>query len=434
MGFQHEQQHMSAEEREALQLERLRETAARCYENIPFYKKAFDEAGFDPYAIESLADLQKAPFTMKQDMRDAYPFDLFAVPQSEVRRIHASSGTTGTATVVGFSEADMAMWGDCFARGIDMAGGGEGSVVQVAYGYGLFTGGLGASEGCRRIGAVELPMSSGNTKRQVKLMKDFGTEVICCTPSYAVLIADTAIEMGEDPREWPVKAGILGAEPWSNEMRKDIEEKMGIKALDIYGLSEVMGPGVAHECWEQDGLHVADDHFLVEVIDPETCEPVPDGEWGELVFTSLSKECCPLMRYRTRDISRIVPGQCACGRTSVRIDRIAGRTDDMLIIRGVNVFPSQIEEVVVGFEEVVPHYVIELTTEGTLDCVTLKVEALPKYWELTGGQCAGLESNIQKELKDNLLVKVDVHVVEPGSIERSMGKAKRVYDYRVKGE
>ncbi len=434
MGFQDEITHMGAEQLHDLQLERLKATVANCYEHIPFYKRSFDEAGFDPYAVKDLDDLQKAPFSVKQDMRDAYPFGMFARPLDEVRRIHASSGTTGTATVVGYTEHDMAVWGDCFARGIEYAGGGPGTVVQVGYGYGLFTGGLGASEGCRRIGALELPMSSGNTQRQVKLMKDFGSGILACTPSYALHIADTAIEMGEDPSSWPIFAGIFGAEPWSNEMRKDIEEKLGICALDIYGLSEVMGPGVAIECREQNGLHIAEDHFIVEVVDPETDKPVPDGEWGELVFTSLSKDCSPVVRYRSSDISRIIEGECACGRPTKRIDRIAGRTDDMMIIRGVNVFPSQIEQVVVGFTEVAPHYVIELSNDGPLDKATLKIETVPDFPIDEVRKIEDLQKRLQDGLKSELQVKVDVKVVEPKTIERSLGKAKRIVDLREKGE
>ena len=350
MYYQEEIECMPRAELEVLQVERLRWAVKHAYENVPLYKQRFDEAGLDPYSIESLEDIKRFPFIVKQDMRDAYPFGLFAVDRSEVKRLHASSGTTGQATVVGYTENDLKNWGDCFARFLYAADCGPDAVLQVAYGYGLFTGGLGAHQGGERGGLTVLPMSTGNTKRQVRLMKDFDVDVLACTPSYALNIADVAIEEGYKPaEEFKIHAGILGAEPCSEGMRAEIQDKLGIQVYDIYGLSEVMGPGVACECEAQNGLHVCEDHFIIEIVDPRTLEPVPDGQWGEVVMTTLSKECSPLVRYRTRDISRIITGQCECGRTFRRMDRITGRTDDMLILRGVNVFPSQIEEEIVSF-------------------------------------------------------------------------------------
>jgi phenylacetate-CoA ligase len=420
----------------ALQLERLKKTVEDCYANIPFYQKALDEAGIKPTDIQTLADLTKIPFTTKQDMRDAYPFDLFAVPVDDerVQRLHASSGTTGNATVCGYTQRDIDVWGDTFARAIAQVGGSEHSLLQVAYGYGLFTGGLGAHEGGIRMHSTILPMSSGNTRRQVQMMKDFGVDILACTPSYALLIADTAIEMGYNPAEdFKVSGAILGAEPCSEGMRLEIEEKLGVKMVDIYGLSEVMGPGVSCECRHQSGLHVAEDHFIIEILDPDTLEPLPDGAWGEVVFTTLSKECSPLLRYRTRDISRIIPGDCACGRTLRRMDRITGRTDDMLIIRGVNVFPSQFQEVLASFDELTSYYQIILTSKGPLDHVTLKVETVPEFDFDEIRRIEGLQKRINAELKSNLQVSVEVTVAEPKSIERSEGKAKRVIDLREKG-
>lgn len=433
--FQPEIEKMGRTELEALQLERLQKTVTCCYESIPFYQEAFDKMGLDPSAVQTLDDLRRLPFTTKQDMRDAYPFDLFAIPVDDgrVQRLHASSGTTGNATVVGYTQSDIDAWGDTFARAIAQVGGDERSILQVAYGYGLFTGGLGAHEGGIRMHSTILPMSSGNTKRQVQMMHDFGVDILACTPSYALLIADTAIEMGFDPaNDFKVSGAICGAEPCSEGMRRDIERKLGVKMVDIYGLSEVMGPGVSCECRHQSGLHVAEDHFIIEILDPDTLEPVADGEYGEVVFTTLSKECTPLIRYRTRDISRIVPGECACGRTLRRMDRIQGRTDDMLIIRGVNVFPSQFQEVLASFEEVTSYYQIILSNKGPLDHVTLKVETVPEFDFDEIRRIEDLQKRINTELKSNLQVSVEVKVVEPKSIERSEGKARRVIDERVK--
>lgn len=430
MYYQPDIETMSREDLEALQLERLQALVKRVYQKIPFYKESFDKAGVNPEDIKSLVDLTKLPFTVKQDMRDAYPFGLFAVPRKDVVRVHCSSGTTGTATVVGYTQKDLENWGDCFARALYGAGCGPDSTLQIAYGYGLFTGGLGAHNGGERAGCTVLPMSTGNTKRQVRLMKDFDVDCLCCTPSYALNIAEVAQEEGYDIHEFPIHAGILGAEPCSEATRAEIEQKMGIQVYDIYGLSEVMGPGVACECEKQHGLHVCEDQFIIEILDPKTLQPVPDGEWGEVVFTTLCKECSPLVRYRTRDISRILVGECECGRTFRRMDRIAGRTDDMMILRGVNVFPSQIEEEIVSFPEIAPQYQLILTTKGTLDHAELRVETVPEFPFDEIRRLEKLKKDLQKALKENLQIAVDVKIVEPKTIERAEGKAKRIIDMR----
>lgn len=431
MYYQPELETMSREELEKLQLNRLKDLVKRVYEKIPFYKESFDAAGVKPEDIRSLNDITKLPFTIKQDLRDAYPFKMFAVPQSEVVRIHCSSGTTGTATVVGYTKHDLEVWGDCFARFLYAADCDKNATIQIAYGYGLFTGGLGAHTGGETAGCTVLPMSTGNTKRQVRLMHDFNVDCLCCTPSYALNIADVAYEEGFNPADdFKIHSAILGAEPCSEGMRKEIERKLGVRVHDIYGLSEVMGPGVACECEKQNGLHVCEDHFIIEVVDPKTLQPVPDGEWGEVVFTTLSKDCSPLIRYRTRDISRILEGECECSRTFRRMDRIAGRTDDMLIIRGVNVFPSQIEEEIVSFPEIAAQYQLILTTKGTLDHVQLQVETVPEFPFDEVRRLEQLKKDLQKALKDNLQVAVEVKIVEPKTIERSEGKAKRIIDLR----
>ncbi|MEF9841590.1 MAG: phenylacetate--CoA ligase [Raoultibacter sp.] len=435
MYYQPELETMPAPDLRTLQTERLKKLVSYVYDRIPHYKEAFDAAGVKPEDIQSLDDLHKLPFTKKQDLRDAYPFNMFAVSRDEVVRVHCSSGTTGTATVVGYTENDLKNWGDCFGRFIVAAGGSQKSVVQVSYGYGLFTGGLGAHRGVEAVGAVALPMSSGNTKRQVQLMHDFGTDILCCTPSYALLIADTAIEEGYNPaKDFQISAGILGAEPYSEGMRAEIQDKLGITVHDIYGLSEVMGPGVACECECQNGLHVCEDQFIVEIVDPDTLLAVPDGQWGEVVFTTLVKECSPLIRYRTRDISRILTGVCDCGRTFRRIDRIAGRTDDMMIIRGVNVFPSQIEEVIMTFPEITAHYQIVLSNDGPLDHVQLQIETVPEFPFDEIRKLEALKRRLAAELKSNLQVQVEIKIVEPKTIARSEGKAKRIIDLRGEGK
>lgn len=431
MYFQEDIECMPRDQLRVLQLYRMKQTIKRAYDNVPFYRKSFDEAGVSPEDLRSFDDLKRFPFVIKQDMRDAYPFGLFAVPPKEVTRIHASSGTTGQATVVGHTAADLKNWGECFARGIAMVGGNADSTIQVSYGYGLFTGGLGAHQGGEAMGCTVIPTSSGNTKRQIQMMRDLETDILACTPSYALLIADTALEMGLDPaHDFKISAGIFGAEPASENVRQQIREKLGIRYCDVYGLSEIMGPGVAMECSESNGLHLAEDHFFAEIVDPNTLEPVEDGEYGELVITTLTRECCPLVRYRTRDITRIIAEPCACGRTHRKIDRIVGRSDDMLIIRGVNVFPSQIEQVITGFPEIVPHYQIVLTTKGVLDHVQLLVETVPEFSFDEVRKLEELKARLAAELKSNLQVAVEIKLVEPKTIDRSEGKAKRIVDLR----
>ena len=431
MYYQPDIETMPREQLRELQLERMKQSVRHAYDNVAFYQQSFKEAGVTPDDLQTLEDLERLPFVVKQDMRDAYPFGLFAVPQKDVARIHASSGTTGQATVVGHTASDLKNWGDCFARGIAMVGGDENSTIQVSYGYGLFTGGLGAHAGGEAMGCSVIPTSSGNTRRQVQMMKDCGTDILACTPSYALLIADTAIEMGYDPAtEFKISGGIFGAEPASDNMREEIASKLGIQYCDVYGLSEIMGPGVAMECAERAGLHVAEDHFYCEILNPETLKPVPDGEWGELVITTLTRECCPLVRYRTRDVTRIISEPCACGRTHRKIDQLRGRTDDMLIIRGVNVFPSQIEQVITGFPEIATHYQIILTTRGPLDHVELQVETVPDFPIDEVSKIEDLKRRLGAELKSNLQVSVEVKIVEPKTIARSEGKAKRVIDQR----
>ena len=429
MYYQPDIETMSREDLEALQLERLQALVKRVYQKIPFYKESFDKAGINPEDIKSLADLTKLPFTVKQDMRNAYPFGLFAVPRKDVVRVHCSSGTTGTATVVGYTQKDLENWGDCFARALYGAGCGPDSTLQIAYGYGLFTGGLGAHNGGERAGCTVLPMSTGNTKRQVRLMKDFDVDCLCCTPSYALNIAEVAQEEGYDVHEFPIHAGILGAEPCSEATRAEIEQKMGIQVYDIYGLSEVMGPGVACECEKQHGLHVCEDQFIIEILDPKTLQPVPDGEWGEVVFTTLCKECSPLVRYRTRDISRILVGECECGRTFRRMDRIAGRTDDMMILRGVNVFPSQIETVLLNHGYPANYQIIVGRVKST-DTLDVHVEMTPEMFTDNVGEIERRQKQLVDGLRAMLGLAAKVTLVAPKSIVRSEGKAVRVIDNR----
>ncbi|MGE5893426.1 MAG: phenylacetate--CoA ligase PaaK [bacterium] len=416
---------------EALQLKRLKELAERLYAVVPFYRNALDKARAKPGDIKTLADLQRLPFTNKTDLRDNYPFGLFAVPFEHVVRIHASSGTTGKPTVVGYTRRDVDTWAEVMARTLSCAGASQKDVVHNAYGYGLFTGGLGAHYGAEKIGAAVIPISGGNTKRQIMIMKDFGSTVLLCTPSYALNIAEEMLEMKVDTSEIKLRVGLFGAEPWSEKMRKEIEKKLNIKAIDIYGLSEIIGPGVASECLEaQHGLHVFEDHFIPEIINPETGEALPYGEKGELVFTTLTKEAFPLIRYRTRDISRLIPEQCKCGRTFVRMERVTGRSDDMLIIRGVNVFPSQVEHVLMSVEGVEPHYQIVVNREGTLDTMEVQVEVSENIFSDEVKQLEKLGRKIEHDIKDLLGVSCKVKLVEPKTIQRSEGKAKRVIDNR----
>lgn len=431
MADHHDVLTMPHDQLEELQLAGIQKTLVDCYERVEFYHKLYDEAGFNPYSLTSLADLQHVPFTTKQDLRDNYPYGMFAVPKSDVREIHMSSGTTGIATVGAYTEHDLEIWGDCFARGIQFARGGVDDICHVCYGYGLFTGGLGAHYGGIAAGCMTIPMSAGNTERQIRVLREMGSTIICCTPSYAMHIADTAIAMGLDPtRDFKLRAGIHGAEAFSDNFRRELEHKLNYHVLDVYGLTETMGPGVAIECWEQDGLHLAEDHFYAEIIDPETGKVLPDGEWGELVLTTVDRQATPVVRYRTRDITRIIPGECACGRTHRRIDRLQGRTDDMLIIRGVNVFPSQIEDVMKTFPQVASWYQIELTRKAHLDVVTLKVEVNPDFDFDQIRAIEALQRDIAGRLKTALSVGIQVRLVEPKTIARSEGKAKRVVDLR----
>ena len=420
---------MPRSELRELQLTRLKTTLDLAYNKVPHYKKKFDVAGVKPSDLKTLADLARFPFTVKVDLRDNYPFGLFAVPRDQLLRLHASSGTTGKPIVVGYTQADLNIWADLMARCLASMGAKPGDIVHNAYGYGLFTGGLGAHYGAERLGCTVVPMSGGGTERQVTLMKDFGATILCATPSYALNIAEVADGMGIDIRKLPLRTGIFGAEPWTDAMRRDIEARLGIQAVDIYGLSEIMGPGVACEChMVQNGLHGWEDHFLFEIVDPDTLQPKPMGEAGELVITTLTKEALPMVRYRTRDITRLSDEPCACGRSHVRILRVTGRNDDMLIIRGVNVYPSQVEAVLVGFPGVAPHYQIVLTRESALDSMTVEVEASPDF---IGDRLRKAEE-ITHHIKSLIGVTCIVVLKSPGEVPRSQGKAVRVKDERKK--
>ncbi|MFW6065295.1 MAG: phenylacetate--CoA ligase family protein [Planctomycetota bacterium] len=413
-----------------LQLRRLRGVVRRTYDHVEPYRKKLDDAGVGPDDLKSLDDLARLPFTVKDDLRDAYPFGLCASEIGEIVRLHASSGTTGKPTVVAYTQEDLNVWSEVMVRSFAACGCHRGDVVQNAYGYGLFTGGLGAHYGAEALGATVIPISGGNTDRQIMVMKDFGVTALCCTPSYFLHIIERAGEMGIDIRELPLKAGVFGAEPWSEPMRVRIEQAANIKAYDIYGLSEIIGPGVGIECEYQAGLHIFEDHFLVEIIDPETGDPVPDGQEGELVLTTLSKKAMPMIRYRTRDITNIVASPCPCGRSIRRIKRITRRSDDMFIIRGVNVFPSQVETALLAVEGTLPHYQIILTREHDLDQMEVQVEVTP---EVFTDEVRGLEqfrSQLSHALENTLSIRCKVSLVEPNTIERSMGKAKRVIDNR----
>jgi len=420
----------SRDELVALQTERLRWSLRHAYDNVPHYRAKFDAAGVHPDDLKTLADLAKFPFTTKQDLRENYPFGMFAVPREEVVRVHASSGTTGKPTVVGYTQNDVDMWATLMARSIRAAGGRKGDIVHVAYGYGLFTGGLGAHYGAEKLGATVIPMSGGQTEKQVQLIMDFQPDIIMVTPSYILNIADEFKRQGIDPRETKLRLGIFGAEPWTDQMRKEIEATFGIDAIDIYGLSEVIGPGVANECIEtKDGPTIWEDHFYPEIIDPVTGEVLPDGEHGELVFTSLTKEALPVIRYRTRDLTRLLPPSA---RSMRRMGKITGRSDDMLIIRGVNVFPSQIEELILKRDKLSPHYVIEVYRDGHLDALTVNVEMKPEFQYATAAEKDFAAKDLQHHIKSYIGISVQVRVVEIGGIERSVGKAKRVVDKRPK--
>jgi phenylacetate-CoA ligase len=416
---------------EALQLKRLVSTLERVYATVPFYKKRFDECGLKPADVKSLKDLKRFPFTTKLDLRDNYPYGLFTVPLEQVVRIHASSGTTGKQTVVGYTRRDINTWAELMARCLAAGGVQKNDIIHNSYGYGLFTGGLGVHYGGEKLGASVIPMSGGNSKRQIIIMQDFGSTVLTCTPSYALFLAEVAEEMGVDFKKLKLRVGIFGAEPWSERMRDEIERKLNIQAIDIYGLSEIIGPGVGIECIEaKRGLHVFEDHFIAEIIDPHTGEVLPYGERGELVFTTITKEAFPLVRYRTRDISVLYPQPCKCGRTVVRMERVSGRSDDMLIIRGVNVFPSQIESVLMNIKGVEPHYLLFVDRKGNLDTLDVHVEVNEKVFSDEVKDLQALGRKIEKEIKDLLGVTAGVKLVEPKTIQRSEGKAQRVIDKR----
>ncbi len=428
--FDREIETMSRGKLAELQAERLKWSLARAYENVPHYQRAFDAAGVRPEQLKSAADIRHFPFTVKTDLRDNYPFDMFAQPVSELTRIHASSGTTGKPTVVGYTRGDVERWGGLMARSLAAIGARPGDIVHNAYGYGLFTGGLGAHYGAERLGCAVVPVSGGGTERQVTLINDFKPRILCSTPSYALNIAEVARQMGVDMANSSLERAIFGAEPWSEQMRAELDTHLGLKSVDVYGLSEIMGPGVAVECdTARAGLHGWEDCFLFEIIDPETLEPVAMGEEGELVITTLTKEAMPMIRYRTRDITRLTDEPCACGRTHVRILRVTGRDDDMMIIRGVNVYPSQVEAVIVGLEGLAPHYQIRLFKEGHLDAMALEVEVLPDTPMEEEALCSRA-AELRHHIKSVIGVTCDVVAKRPGEIPRSQGKAVRVVDER----
>lgn len=428
--FSKEIETASRETLENIQSERLVKTVKRVYDNVPAYRKRMDEIGLKPEDIRSIKDLNKLPFTYKQDLRDNYPYGLFACDMKDVVRIHASSGTTGKQTVVGYTKNDIDMWAECAARALVAAGADENDIVHVSYGYGLFTGGLGLHDGATKLGAAVIPASTGNTRRQLQMFKDFGSTVLCCTPSYAMYLGDSLAEYGMTKDDIKLKAGVFGAEPWTPAMRDQIQEKLGIVAHDIYGLSEIAGPGVAFDCECQNGLHINEDHFIPEIINPETGEVLPYGEQGELVFTCISKEALPLIRYRTRDISSLTIEKCSCGRTFVRMSKVTGRSDDMLIIRGVNVFPSQVESVLLTIKEVAPYYQLVVDRKNNLDTLEVLVEMNEQIFSDSVKAIEAVEAEIRKTLDSVLGISAKVTLVEPFSIERSEGKAKRVIDKR----
>jgi len=413
-----------------LQEEKLRKTVKRMYENVPLYRDRMKEKGIEPGDIKGLDDLKHLPFIDKPDLRDQFPFGLFSSPKSDIVRIHGSSGTTGKPVLAGYTEADIELWSECMARTLAACGTTKDDIVQVAYGYGLFTGGLGAHQGASRIGAMTVPMSSGNTARQIMMMNELQASILCCTPSYALHLGETMAEMGLKPSDIPLRAAALGAEPWSEEMRKRIEELLGIDAIDIYGLTEICGPGVSFECLEKNGMHINEDYFIAEIIDPDTLEPLPMGEKGELVFSSVGKEGMPLLRYRTHDICRLTDEKCECGRTFTRMMRITGRSDDMVVIRGVNVFPSQIESVLVGIPGVAPHYLLVVDRVGSSDTLEIRVEVTEEMFSDTIGSMQALNRLIADRVKSILGVTAKIVLVEPKTLPRSEGKAKRVQDNR----
>jgi phenylacetate-CoA ligase len=422
----------SREQLREIQSQRLVKMLGKIYETVPFYRGKLKEKGIEPGDIKGIDQLKDLPFTLKTDLRDNYPFGLFATPQSEIVRLHASSGTTGKPTVVGYTRNDIDMWSEVVARSLTMAGITKDDIVQVAYGYGLFTGGLGLHYGAEKIGATVVPISGGNTQKQLQLMVDFGSTVIACTPSYAAYLGESIRKEGIDPKSIKLRAGVFGAEPWTEQMRIQIQELLGLKAYDIYGLTEVIGPGVSMECEHQNGSHIFEDHFIPEIIDPNTLEILPYGEVGELVFTPVSREAMPLLRYRTRDLTRLHAEKCACGRTLVRMEKCLGRTDDMLIIRGVNVFPSQVESVLLKLAETSPHYQLIVSRENNLDTLEIKVEIDEQFWSDEVKVLEALKQRIHHNISSVLGISATIRLVEPRSIERSEGKAKRVIDNRKK--
>lgn len=427
----HKEECMTREELKSLQSERLVKVVKRVYDNVEIYRKKMDEAGVKPSDIKSIDDITKLPFTVKHDLRESYPFDFFSAKKSEIVRVHASSGTTGKLTVVGYTQNDIDLWADMCARCMKMTGCDNNSIVQDSFGYGLFTGGLGLHYGSERLGAMTIPTSSGNTIRQLQLMKDFASDTLCCTPSYAIYLSEAIEKEGMNINDFNLKRGIMGAEPWSLEMRQDIQNKLHIKAYDIYGLSEIMGPGVACECEEQDGLHINEDHFFPEIVNPDTLEPVPFGEEGELVITTLTKEGIPLIRYRTRDITSFKIDKCKCGRTLIRMNRVHGRSDDMLIIRGVNVFPSQIESVLLNAgDAITPHYQIIVDRIGALDTFEIQIELSDKLKSDNIKELQELKRSIEQDMASNLSISAKITLVSPNTIPRSEGKAKRIIDKR----
>ncbi len=430
MYWEPEKECMPREDLEQLQLERLQSTLYRVGTHVPFYRKKFKELKIDFESFNNLDDLKRLPFTMKQDLRDNYPYGLFAVPLKEIVRVHSSSGTTGMATVVGYTRNDIKNWSNLVARILCAAGVTADDVIQIAFGYGLFTGGFGLHYGAERLGASVIPISAGNTKRQIQIMQDFKTTALVCTPSYALKMADVMMEMGINPHGLSLRYGLFGAEPWSEAMRKEINERLGIKSTDNYGLSEVMGPGVAGECQECNGLHINEDHFLVEILDPETLTPVAPGETGELVITTLTKEAFPVIRYRTRDLTRLIPEPCPCGRSFARMSRIMGRSDDMLIIKGVNVFPTQIESVLFDIEGTEPHYRIIVDRENNEDTITVMVEVVESIFFDQMKRQRALVDEIKRRLASELGIHVGVKLVEEKTLERFEGKGDRVIDKR----
>ncbi|UCB47418.1 MAG: phenylacetate--CoA ligase [Spirochaetota bacterium] len=430
MIWNNESETLTDRKKQSLQGELLKNLVNRMYKSIPFYRKKLGAVGMKPGDVSQVEDITKLPFTTKDDLRDNYPFGMFAVSMEDVVEIHTSSGTTGKPIIGGYTKGDIDVWSEVMARCLSASGTTQNDVVQNAYGYGLFTGGLGVHYGARRIGATVIPISGGNTKRQVMILQDFNSSILTCTPSYSLYLAEVGEQIGVDFSKLPLKAGNFGAEPWSNNMRKEIERKLGLLALDIYGLTEIIGPGVGNECEYKCGIHICDDHFYPEIIDPETTRVLPHGEIGELVITTLTREATPLLRYRTRDITKLIPGKCQCGRTSMRMERIMGRTDDMLIIRGVNVFPSQIEEVLVNIEGVEPHYQIVINRVGTLDELEVHVEMNERLISDEIKVLETVERKIQSDIESVLGIKVDVKLVEPKTLIRSEGKAKRVIDKR----